>query len=164
MTPLFPHALFLRQKLSPAFPFRLRNHKRRHLSAPVSVQLVLPYLFPYLIFSGCKYMIFLSNLQILEQQIQKKPIKNSSRLPLLCAADKTHRVSLFSAQPIKNSSRVPRYQNPLKVVGFCDFQVASPPYREGPWGGWMFFSFFSCAKKRTSICFFLCARESKRTY
>ena len=81
-------------------------------------------------------MTFLSNLQILEQQIQKKPIKNSSR--------------------------VPRYQNPLKVVGFCDFQVASPPYREGPWGGWMFFSFFSCAKKRTSICFFLCARESKR--
>ena len=77
-------------------------------------------------------MIILSNLQILEQQIQKKPIKNSSR--------------------------VPRYQNPLKVVGFCDFQVASPPYREGPWGGWMFFSFFSCAKKRTSICFFLCVK------
>ena len=54
-------------------------------------------------------------------------------------------------QPINNLSRVPRYQNPLKVVGFCDFQVASPPYREGPWGGWMFFSFFSCAKKRTIV-------------
>jgi len=27
----------------------------------------------------------------------------------------------------------------------------------------MFFSFFSCAKKRTSICFFLCVKESKRS-
>ena len=29
----------------------------------------------------------------------------------------------------KNSSRVPRYQNPLKVDGFCDFQVKPLPWR-----------------------------------
>ena len=27
---------------------------------------------------------------------------------------------------VKTSSRVPAYQNPRKVVGFCDFEFASP--------------------------------------
>jgi len=25
--------------------------------------------------------------------------------------------------------------------------VASPPYREGPWGGWMSLSYFLCARE-----------------
>ena len=30
---------------------------------------------------------------------------------------------------IRNSSRVPRYQNLLKVGGFCDFQVKPLPWK-----------------------------------
>ena len=36
---------------------------------------------------------------------------------------------LLNAPADKRSSRVPRYQNPLKVVGFCDFQVKPLPWR-----------------------------------
>jgi len=46
-------------------------------------------------------------------------------------------------QPIKIPSRVPAYQNLLEVDGFCDFQVASSPYRERPWRGWMSLGSFS---------------------
>ena len=52
-----------------------------------------------------------------------------------------HRSLHLSAQPIKkstrqprkDSTRVPRYQKARKVVGFCDFEFASP--FEGGLGG-----------------------------
>ena len=38
-------------------------------------------------------------------------------------------------QGYKNSSRVPRYQNPQKVVGFCDFLFKPLSWRgKGVWG------------------------------
>ena len=51
---------------------------------------------------------------------------------------------------IKNISRVPRYQNGEKSSVSATFRVASSPYRGRPWRRWMF------------LCFFLCAKESKR--
>ena len=83
---------------------------------------------------------------------------------LLCATDKKYQAVSLSAQPIKNSSRVPRYQKPLKVVGFCDFQVASSPCGEALVGR-IFLCFFLCvkeSKRKMFLCFFLYARESKR--
>jgi len=50
-------------------------------------------------------------------------------------------------QPIKIPSRVPAYQNLLEVDGFCDFQVASPPYREGLGLGGCLFLTFSAPEK-----------------
>jgi len=63
---------------------------------------------------------------------------------------------------IKNSSRVPAYQNLLKVVGFCDFQVASSPYRGRPWWGWMLLCFFLRAEESKKFSFFLLLLSKQR--
>ena len=66
----------------------------------------------------------------------------------------------------KNSSRVPAYQNLLKVVGFCDFQVAFSPYRGRPWWGWMSLDSFSAPEKmnnKTFASFFDQKRKNKKS-
>ena len=65
------------------------------------------------------------------QLTNRGSIKNPSRVPSLLPSVPR----LTNRGSINNPSRVPRYQNQLKVGGFCDFQVKPLSWRgKGVWG------------------------------